>query len=73
MKSLLKAMVSPPVLWNAIRVSLVVGTCLNAINQGASLWHGAPVDWFRLALNYAVPLLVASYSGAKATTSGGAE
>ncbi len=70
MRSLLGTMARPPVLWNAIRVSLVVGTCLNAINQGASLWHGGPVDWLKLALNYAVPLLVASYSGAKVARSG---
>lgn len=62
---LVVAMVRPPVVWNALRVSLVVGICLNIINQGPTLWHGGAVDWIKLALNHAVPFLVASYSGAK--------
>ena len=59
-------MVSRPVAVNAIKVSLFVGTCLNAINQGAAIWHGAGVEWGKVVLNYAVPYLVASYSAAKA-------
>ena len=42
-------------------VALIVGTALNAINQGAELLAGeAPVLW-KLALTFAVPFLVASY------------
>lgn len=61
-----KTMLMPPVSTNAVRVALVVGTCLNLINQGSSIWHGAPVEWGKFLLNYAVPFLVSSYSGAKA-------
>lgn len=66
MPSLLVHMLSRPVVTNAIKVSLFVGTCLNAINQGAALWHGAGVAWDKVLLNYVVPYLVASYSAAKA-------
>lgn len=64
-RALLAAMIAPAIIWNAVRVSLVVGVCLNVINQGPAVWHGGSVDWIKLALNHAVPFLVASYSGAK--------
>jgi hypothetical protein len=42
-------------------VALVVGTALNAINQGPEMLSGKwPVIW-KLALTYVVPFLVASY------------
>lgn len=66
MPSLLVHMLSRPVVTNAITVSFFVGTCLNAINQGAAIWHGAGVAWDKVLLNYVVPYLVASYSAAKA-------
>lgn len=59
-------MLSRPVARNAARVSLVVGACLNGINQGSAIWHGSGVEWGKVLLNYAVPYLVASYSAAKA-------
>ena len=51
--------------WPAVRRSLVValliGTALNAINQGPELYRGeAPVLW-KLLLTYFVPFAVASY------------
>lgn len=66
MAGLLNHMLSRPVVTGAIKVSLFVGTCLNAINQGSALWHGAGVEWGKVLLNYIVPYLVASYSAAKA-------
>lgn len=66
MRSLLRHMLYRPVVANAARVSLFVGTCLNAINQGAAIWDGAHIQWGKVALNYAVPYVVASYSAAKA-------
>lgn len=66
MAGLLNHMLSRPVVTGAIRVSLFVGTCLNAINQGSALWLGAGVEWGKVLLNYTVPYLVASYSAAKA-------
>ena len=62
---LLREMVRPPVLLNGCKVSLVVGTCLNLVNQGDALFRMAGVDWTRFCLNFAVPLLVSTYSAAK--------
>ncbi len=64
--TLIATMVRPPVLFTALRVSALVGTILNAIKQGPALLAGTPPDWWKLALNYAVPFLVAGYSGARA-------
>ena len=52
-------------LWPAVRrsllVAVVVGTALNLINQGPEILAGDwPVFW-KLALTYVVPFLVASY------------
>ena len=45
----------------SVIVALVVGTALNAINQGPEMLSGKwPVVW-KLALTYVVPFLVASY------------
>ena len=45
----------------SLAVALIVGTALNAINQGPEMIHGhRPVLW-KLALTYLVPFLVASY------------
>ena len=66
MSKLMTHMLSRTVVTNAVKVSLFVGTCLNAINQGAAIWHGTDVEWGKVALNYAVPFLVSSYSAARA-------
>lgn len=60
------AVTRPAVLATALRVALVVGTCLNLINQGAAIWHGAAPDWPRLGLNFLVPFCVSAFSGARA-------
>jgi len=70
-RELFTLMVSRPVVGGATRVAIVVGTCLNIINQGATIWHGGGADWPRFLMNYAVPLLVASYSAATAHQSMG--
>ena len=42
-------------------MAVLVGTTLNAINQGPELLRGAaPILW-KIALTYTVPFLVASY------------
>lgn len=63
--NLFTLMISRPVAASAMRVAIVVGTCLNIINQGTTIWHGGGADWPRFLMNYAVPFLVASYSAAK--------
>lgn len=64
--SLLSHALSRTVVIGAIKVSLVVGTSLNAINQGSELFHGIGVEWGKVFLNFVVPYLVSSYSSAKA-------
>ena len=63
-RQLLTAAASPGIARTALRVSAVVGTVLNIINQGDALLGRAPLDWLHLVLNYLVPFFVASYSGA---------
>lgn len=45
----------------SLTVALVVGSVLNAINQGPELLAGQPPVVWKLALTYAVPFCVASY------------
>lgn len=59
-------MASARIAGNSIRVSLVVGTLLNLINQGEYLIAGEGVMVGHMVLNYLVPYGVASYSGARA-------
>lgn len=53
------------VLLGATKVSLVVGTLLNLINQGEVLWGEQLISWWQLFMNYAVPFSVSSYSAAR--------
>lgn len=50
----------------ALKVSLVVGTILNLVNQGDRLLNGEALKWGQIALNYFVPYCVSSYSAARA-------
>ena len=45
----------------SLGVALVIGTILNAINQGSEIWAGQPVVAWKLLLTYFVPFAVASY------------
>jgi hypothetical protein len=51
--------------WRSVRrslmVALVVGTALNAINQGSELLHGDGLIIWKFLLTYFVPFAVASY------------
>lgn len=59
-------MASARIAGNSVRVSLVVGTMLNLINQGEYLIAGEDLMIGHMVLNYLVPYGVASYSGARA-------
>lgn len=50
-----------PVVSRSLLVALIVGTILNAINQGSEVAAGKPVNVLKLLLTYAVPFFVASY------------
>lgn len=66
MRKLLYLMLKPRILYGAIKVSLVVGTLLNVINQWESVMAGQGLMIGHLLLNYFVPFCVSAYSGAKA-------
>jgi len=61
-----RTMASPKIAGNGVRVSLVVGTMLNLVNQGEYLLAGQGLMIGHALLNYLVPLCVACYSGARA-------
>ena len=42
-------------------VALIIGTVLNAINQGPEILSGKWPIWWKLVLTYFVPFAVASY------------
>ena len=45
----------------SLTVAVLIGTLLNAINQGPEVFSGHWPTWWKLALTYAVPFAVASY------------
>ena len=45
----------------SVTVALVIGTVLNAINQGPEIVSGQWPVWWKLILTYFVPFAVASY------------
>lgn len=59
--SALRRTLSRPILTRSVLVALVVGTILNAINQGSEILNGERINVTRLLLTYAVPFFVASY------------
>jgi hypothetical protein len=65
MKHLVYADLSRTIVLNALRVSVVVGTVLNLINQGEAVLAGHAPSWLHVALNYLGPYLLASYSAAR--------
>jgi sulfur relay (sulfurtransferase) DsrF/TusC family protein len=60
-KEALRAVLSWPAVRRSLGVALIVGTILNAINQGEAILAGAGIVVWKLLLTYAVPFVVASY------------
>ena len=56
---------SQPILSNSIKIALVVGTILNAINQGERILAGSEILWGSLFLNYLIPFCVSCYSASR--------
>ena len=67
----LRAVLRPPIVSRSLWVALAVGTILNLINQGDRVVAGAPLEWHKLALTYAVPFLVASFGAWSALSADG--
>ena len=60
-KEAMRATFSGPAVRRSLWVALIVGTILNAINQGDALAAGTGIVVWKLLLTYAVPFAVASY------------
>ncbi len=50
----------------SLGVAAIVGTVLNAINQGGALLGHDKIDWLKLGLTYLVPYCVATYGAVSA-------
>ena len=61
----LRAACSKTIALNSFKISLVVGSLLNLINQAGAVLDQAGINWFEFFLNYLIPYCVASYSAAK--------
>jgi hypothetical protein len=59
-----------PSVRRSLLVSVVIGTILNAINQGPEILSGHWPVWWKLVLTYFVPFAVASYGSYAAFRSG---
>lgn len=57
----LRTALAPSVTRRSLLVAAVVGTILNAINQGDVVLAGEQPQWLEIALTYAVPFFVATY------------
>jgi hypothetical protein len=66
-----QAAFSRSILTNSLKVSCVVGSILNVVNQGSNLVNGGAISWPHFFLNFLVPFCVANYSGAAAKSDGG--
>lgn len=54
--------ISAELIRRAVKISAVVGSILNLINQGDVLWGGAELSIMHFLLNYLVPFGVSSFS-----------
>jgi hypothetical protein len=57
----LRATFGRQALRRSLLVAVVVGTTLNAINQGTEVWAGHPPSIWKVVLTYLTPFAVASY------------
>jgi len=61
-----RARLSRDLAWRAIKISFVVGSILNLINQGEVLWGAAELSIPHVLLNYLVPFAVSLFSAMQA-------
>ena len=62
---LLQRTCDPRIARSALKVALVVGIVLNAVNNGDRLLRGDAINWWQFALNFLVPYCVSSFSAAR--------
>ncbi|MEM9046424.1 MAG: nitrate/nitrite transporter NrtS [Pseudomonadota bacterium] len=58
----LQLCLSENIVKRSLKVSMIVGTILLAINQGDRIVYGLGVDWLKAILTYMVPYCVSTYS-----------
>ncbi len=63
------------VLWRSLKVGLLVGTILTAINYGDVIANGeiVPAMWWKIPLTYCVPFSVSTYATVSAVKHGRAD
>lgn len=64
MRAFLKALTKRQIVRSALKVSMVVGSILNLINHNGLMLDDGTISWLHVAMNYAVPYCVSSYSAA---------
>jgi len=64
MRAFLKALAKGQIVRSALKVSMVVGSILNLINHNGLMLDDGAISWLHVAMNYAVPYCVSSYSAA---------
>ncbi len=64
-ETLIRSARQRPVLTGGLKVSAVVGTLLNLVNQGPAIFAGTEPNWAGLVANYLIPFCVSVYSGAR--------
>lgn len=62
--SFINAALERSVVIRALKVTVVVGTILVAINHGDVLLNGDDPNWLKIILTYLVPYAVATYAAA---------
>lgn len=65
MESFLSIALRPAIMFTALKVSAVVGSILNIINQWSGIVGDAPISWVHVVMNYVVPYCVSTYSAAR--------
>lgn len=66
MRNLLTSLRHKRILNNALKVSFIVGTLINLINQGDSVMAGHGLLWGHALMNYLVPFCVSIFSATNA-------
>ena len=61
----LRLMLQPRIVRGALNLSLLIGTVLNVIKNGAQFWAHHAVNIWQVAMNFVLPRCVSSYCAAR--------
>ncbi|MEE8295770.1 MAG: nitrate/nitrite transporter NrtS [Sphingomonadales bacterium] len=70
-KGFFQAYTDRAVVMRALRIAVIVGTILAAINHGDVFLSGGEIIWWKIILSYFVPYGVSTYSSAAQRVSKG--